>query len=125
MPLSEDDALLVEIMLQSELFCAQVEALGKKKLPLAEMHTLSLKISQCRGILTHLQEKYDEDKLTTADSAICADVRNLIMCLMWVNFLGRALVDFKLCRKLVQIESGFTYLLISGRRGRTRQADGK
>jgi len=112
MPLSERDALLVELMLQAEVFCAQIEALGKKKLPLSEMHALQLKISQCRGALTQLQAKFDNDELTIDDASVCADFRTLVMSLLWVHFVSRQIIDFKLFRKLVQIESGFTYLLI-------------
>jgi hypothetical protein len=71
-----------------------------------------LKISQCRGALTQLQAKFENDKLTIDDALVCADFRTLVMSLLWVNFAGRLLIDFKLFRKLVQIESGFTYLLI-------------
>jgi hypothetical protein len=35
------------------------------------------------------------------------------MSLLWVAFRAGSLVDFKLFRKLVQIESGFTYLFIN------------
>lgn len=117
MPLTEDDALLVELMLQAELFCTHVEAAGKKVLPISEVYTLLLKISQCRGVLTQLQAKYDCDKLTIDDALVCADFRTLVMSLLWVNFFARQFIDFRLFRKLVQIESGFTYLLI-GRKNR-------
>ncbi len=117
MPLTDDDALLVELMLQAELFCAQVEAAGKKVLSVPEVHTLLLKISQCRGALNQLQTKYDSDELTIDDALVCADFRTLVMSLLWVQFLARQFIDFRLFRKLVQIESGFTYLLI-GRKNR-------
>ncbi len=35
------------------------------------------------------------------------------MSLLWVAFRAGTRVDFKLFRKLIQIESGFTYLLIN------------
>src|ERR1700754_2405765 len=113
MPLSERDAMLVEHMLQAELFCGQIEKLGKQKLPLSEMCELLLKISQCRGALTQLQTKFENDELTIDDASVCADFRVLVMSLLWVHFIARQFVDFKSFRKLVQIESGFTYLLIS------------
>lgn len=116
--MDEETSLLIELMLQAELFCATVEALGKKKLSLADMHALSLKISQCRSVLANLQDKYDNDELTVGDPAICADFRNLVMSLLWVNFLAQGLIDFRLFRKLVQIESSFTYLLITRRSGK-------
>jgi len=93
-------------MLQAEVFCAQVEAVSKKDLSLSDMHALNLKINQCRGELVHLQELYETDNLTINDPAVCADFRRLVMSLLWVNFLGRSSIDFKLFRKLVQIESG-------------------
>ena len=34
-----------------------------------------------------------------------------MLSLLWVAFMAGALVDFELFRKLVQIQSGFTYLL--------------
>jgi hypothetical protein len=117
MPLSERDALLVELMLQADLFCSQIEKLGKQKLPLSEMHALLLKISQCRGALTQLQAKFENDELTIDDALVCADFRTLVMSLLWVQFIARQFIDFKLFRRLVQIESGFTYLLISRKNG--------
>ena len=113
--MDEETALLVELMLQADLFCNEVETAGKKALLLADMHALSLKISQCRGVLSHLQKLYENDELTVHDPGVCADFRTLIMSLMWVNFLAKGLVDFKLFRKFVQIESGFTYALITRR----------
>ena len=80
-----------------------------------ELHILRLKNRQWRGDLPELQHKYEDDKLTLANSAICAAVRSALISLLWANFLGRGSVDRKLFRKLVQIESGFTYLLITRR----------
>ncbi|HEY1583699.1 MAG TPA: hypothetical protein VGF73_11435 [Chthoniobacterales bacterium] len=113
--MDEQDSLLLELMLQAEVFCSQVEAAAKKTLSIPEMCELSLKISQCRGALYHLQDKYESDQLTITDSTVCADFRQLMMAILWVNFLGSAVIDARLYRKLVQIESGFTYLLISRR----------
>ena len=113
--MTDENALVLELMLQAEVFCCQVEAIAKKTLPLAEMHTLSLKISQCRGALRTLQEKYENDVLDTADTGVLADFRALTIMLLWVSYLGARCVDRKLFRKLVSIESGFTYLLITRR----------
>ena len=118
MPMNDGDALLVELMLQAELLCTQIEGLGKKRLPLSEMHALMLKISQCRGVLSHLQAKYEDDELTIADAAICGDFRTLVVSLLWISFIARTFIDFKQFRRLIQIESGFTYLLI-GRKNPT------
>ena len=117
--MNADDLLLVELMLQADLFCNQTEAAAKKKLPAAEMKELRLKISQCRGALAELQEKYENDQLSIANTAVCADFRNLLISLQWAGFLARGSLDRRLFRKLVQIESGFTYLLITRRRGKT------
>lgn len=111
--MKEGTLLLVELLLQADLFCNQVEALGRKALSRSDMEALALKISQCRGILSHLQQLYDDDKLAVTDPETCANFRNLVMSLLWVNFLGRELIDRKLFRKLVQIESTLTYALIT------------
>ena len=112
-----EDSLLVELMLQAEVFCSQVEAAAaKRNLPGSEMEGLRLKISQCRGALAELQDKYEADQLTIANPAACADFRNLVISLLWVNYLAGSAVDRRLYRKLVQIESTFTYLLITRKR---------
>ena len=118
--MSEETALLAELMLHSDVFCTAVEAEGARRLPPDKVDPIRLKISQSRGILAHLQKEYDDDRLTISDPAICADFRSLIMSLLWVNFLAQELIDQKMFRKLVLIESSFTYLLIARlkRRGR-------
>lgn len=100
-------------MLQAELFCAQIETATKESDRREEQDELLLKISQCRGALAQLQKHYDEEDLTIDNATACADFRHLVMCLMWVAFRAGRSVDFKLFRKLVQVESGFTYLLIN------------
>jgi hypothetical protein len=35
----------------------------------------------------------------------------LVMALMWIAFYARTAIDFKTYRRLVMIESSFTYLL--------------
>ena len=112
-----DDSLLPELMLQAEVFCAQAEGAGEKTLSSAAMEDLRLKISQCRGALAELQGKYEADQLTITNAAVCADLRNLVISLLWLSFLARNIIDRRLFRKLVQIESSFTYLLITRRRG--------
>ena len=111
--MDEGTALLIDLLLQADLFCNQVEALGKKKLSPSHAHALSLKISQCRGILAHLQELYESDTLAVKDPGTCVDFRTLVMSLLWVSFLARELIDHRLFRRLVQIESTFTYTLIT------------
>jgi hypothetical protein len=117
--MTENDKLLLELMLHSELICTRLEAAGKKALALADMHLLSLKISQCRNAIAQLQSRYETDDLTIEDDQTCADFRTAVISLMWSSFIARHLLDRKLFRKLVQVESGFTYLLISRHRGQT------
>ncbi len=83
-------------------------------LPDAIINPLRLKISQCQGILAQLQETYESDRLEVTDPAVCAAFRHLVMALLWVNFLGRDVVDYRMYRKLVCIESSLTYALITG-----------
>ena len=117
--MADDTSLLAEMMLQAELFCAQIETATKESARSSEGDELLLKISQCRGALAQLQKHYEEESLTIENATACAVFRHLVMCLMWVGFRAGSSVDFKLFRKLIQIESGFTYLLIN----RTGKAD--
>ncbi len=112
----EEDALLVELILQADLFCNHVESLAKNALDPPTSDALRLKISQCRGATTHLQELYENDELGIDDSGTCADFRNVIISLLWISFLARDLISHRMYRKLVQIESSFTYALITRRR---------
>ncbi len=105
----------MELMTQAEIFCSRVES-GAEDVPdTPEKEELRLKISQCRGFLSQFQKLFEEDSLTLDSPQTAATFRQLIMSLMWVSFRARALIDYKLFRKLVQIESGFTYLLINRR----------
>ena len=111
--MDEEVALLSELMLQTEVFCARLEA-GMVDIPNSDDKIeFRLRLSQCRGILSQLQQLYDDDKLTVDHPLTAATFRQLVMSLLWVSFRGRELVDYKLYRKVVQIESGFTHLLIS------------
>lgn len=120
--MKEESRLLTELMLNAEIFCSRVEALLDVPLldrPLSETNKektaggeLALKISQCRGALSQLQEFYDEDKLDITHKPTIAFFRHLMISLMWVSFYGKGSIDFRLFRKMVQIESGFTFLLI-------------
>lgn len=109
--MTDETALLAEMILQADILCAGVET-GVLAAKSADKTEVRLKISQCRGILGRLQSRYEEDRLTLADRTVCADFRILTMSLMWVCFYGGTSVSRKLFRKLVQIESGFTYLMI-------------
>jgi hypothetical protein len=76
------------------------------------MQALRLKLAQVRGAVAHLQEQYENDVLAIENPVTCADFRTLIMSLMWAGFLARDILDRKAFRKLVLIESSFTYALI-------------
>lgn len=112
-----ETALLAELMLQAEVFCAEIESRANDRGRAPVQDDLRLKLSLCRGALSQLQSCYDDDSLTIANPSVKADFRMLVMSLLWVSFRAGLLVDFKLFRKLVQIESGFTYLLINRDRG--------
>lgn len=111
--MTEETALLAELMLQAEVFCAEIESRLQDTSQTVLKDDLRLKISQCRGALLPLQSCYDDDKLMISNPAVRADFRTLVMSLLWTVFRAGPLVDFKLFRKLVQIESGFTFLLIN------------
>jgi hypothetical protein len=111
--MDDETSLLAELMLQAEMFCSGLDSSADDMAKLPDGDEFRLKISQCRGFLSQLQERYDEDKLDIDDPLTTATFRQLIMCLMWVAFRAGGFVDYKLFRKLVQIESGFTYLMIS------------
>ena len=120
--MKEETRLLTELMLNAEIFCSRVQVLLDAPLldsPSDEAAAektaegeLALKISQCRGAVSQLQEFYDEDKLDITHKPTIAVFRHLMISLMWVSFYGKKSIDFKLFRKMVQIESGFTFLLI-------------
>ena len=105
--------LLAEMMLHAEVYCGEIENLAKNLVTTSNSDELRLKISQCQGALSQLQSYYDENSLSIHDPRVAASFRSLVMSLLWVTFRAGSLVDYKLFRKIVQIESGFTYLLIS------------
>ena len=110
---NQEADLLPELMLQSELFCASVESRVQDLPPSPDVDELRLKISQCRGTLSHLQDRYDDGQLSVSSRSTAADFRQLVMSLMWVSFYARRSIDFRLFRRLVLIESTLTVLLIN------------
>ncbi len=115
----ENTALLSELMLQAEVFCASIEE-AILRLPTAnDVDELRMKISQCRGALAVLQRFYEKDLLTVENAMVSGTFRQLIMSLLWVSFQAGGVVDRGLFRKLVQIESGFTYLLLAAQSRKT------
>lgn len=109
----EDTATLVEMMLSAEQFCSKVETAAQDLAPTPEQGDLRLRLNQCRTLLTQLQALYDEDKLMIENASARATFRHLLMALLWTAFGARRVIDFKTFRKVVMIESSFTYLLIS------------
>lgn len=82
--MTEDTAILAEMMLQTEVFCAQIEAKAKKTPKTDNRDELQLKISQCLGALLRLQDLYEDEKLTIANPSVSADFRSLV-----IAFMGR------------------------------------
>ncbi len=111
--MSEETQLLAELMLQAAIFCSRLESLSIDKLPRGERSELRLKIAQCRGALENLQGLFDEDELTIANPRVRSTFRQLVISLLWATFQAGPSIDRKLFRKVVQIESGFTYLLLA------------
>jgi hypothetical protein len=110
----EDTVTLAEMMLSAEQFCSKVETAAQDLAPTPEQEDLRLKLNQCRTLLIQLQALYDEDELTIENAAARAGFRHLVMALLWAAFGARRVIDFKTFRKVVMIESSFTYLLTSG-----------
>ena len=109
---SEEGWTLFEIILRAEQFCGRIESRARNKLKKAEEEEVRLKIGQCRNLLAELHKAYDEDNLKLENVCVKNQFRLLIMALLWVTFNARSLIDHKLFRMLVVIESSFTYLLI-------------
>ncbi len=108
----EDSLTLVELMLHADQFCSEVEAAAKSITNREDQAELRLKITQCRGFLAELQTVFEEGQLNIGNQSVRGHFRHLIMALMWVAFRFRHEITLKLFRRLVRIESGFTYLLV-------------
>ena len=110
----EDALTLAELLFHAERFCLRVESAMADSAGTSaeEIEELRLKISQCRGLLSLLQQFYEDDKLTIQNPAARGNFRVLVLTLMWVAFRARHALDYRTFRMLVLIESSFTYLLI-------------
>ncbi len=108
----QNTALLAELMLQAEVFCTRIEEATSRRAGTINRDALRLKISQCRGALAVLQTFFEKDLLSVENRIVSGTFRQLIMSLLWVSFHAGGVVDRRLFRKVVQIESGFTYLLL-------------
>src|SRR5579864_7336392 len=110
--LSDDSDTLFEMILCAENFCSEVElAIGRVRRT-NEVDELRLKISQARNLLEELKSIYDRELLTIENSKTRGIFRQLVLALLWIGYYGRALMSRKLFRKLVLVESSFTYLLV-------------
>jgi hypothetical protein len=107
----EDTETLAELLLAADQFCSKIEVAAKSVAPISDKKELRTKLGQCRTQLAHLQNVLDDDELQIENASVRGDFRHLIMLLMWVAFYARAVIDFRLFRRLVMIESTFTYLL--------------
>ena len=109
--MNEDSETLAELMLHADQFCSKIEAAMNDVAPNPEQAELRTKIGQCRAQLAYLQNFFDENKLKIENPSVRVDFRQLVMALMWIAFYARTAIDFKTYRRLVMIESSFTYLL--------------
>lgn len=109
----ESSPTLSELMLHAEQFCMRVESAVAYARPQAvdKPDELALKISQCRGALTTLQTAYDNDELSLSNVPVSANFRSLVVTLLWVAFEARHVIDYRIFRTLVMIESNFLLLL--------------
>lgn len=108
--MEDDTGLLTELMLHAEILCARLAADHPAE-PKPSSET-ELKINQSRAALSELQSFYEADELSIRHPPTLASFRRLVMSLMWASFYAGSRVNNKLYRKLLQIESGFTLLLI-------------
>ena len=111
--MNEDKETLFEMMLSADRFCSKVESAAQDLPPSQETSELRLKLAQSRTLLREIRNLYDQDRLMIDDAQARGSFRQLIISLMWVAFYARGSMDFKLFRKLVVVESGFTHLLVT------------
>jgi hypothetical protein len=115
----EEPLTLAELVFHAERFCLRIESAVADSAPAPDNdEELRLKIAQCRGLLSLLQKAFEEDELKIENASVLENFRCLVLTLMWVAFRARRVLDHRIFRMLVLIESGFTYLLV------TRRLDG-
>src|SRR5882762_8659773 len=85
--MNEDSETLAELMLHADQFCSKIEAATKDVAPNPEEAELRTKLGQCRAQLAHLQNVFDEDKLSIENPAARVNFRHLVMALMWDAFM--------------------------------------
>ena len=112
----EETLTLAELLFHADRFCLRIEAAVADSAPAPDDdEELRLKIAQCRGLLSLLQNAFEEDELKIENASVRGNFRCLVLMLMWVAFSARRVLDRRIFRMLVLIESGFTYLLITRR----------
>ena len=112
----DDNLTLVELMFHAEQFCARIESVIADCAPASvpeDDEELRLKIGACRNILALLQADLDEDELRIENVSVRINFRYLVICLLWVAFRARRVMNRQLFRRLVIIEAGFTNLLVN------------
>jgi hypothetical protein len=110
----DDSVTLFELMLAAERACNAVEPAraGLVGVNPAE-DELRLKIGQCRNLLTQLHRLYDQDRLRIDEAEVRGHFQHLVTALMWACFWSRERLDRKVFRMLVNVQFGFTYLLMA------------
>ena len=111
--MEDDTDTLAEMMLHADQFCLKVEEAMKDAAPIAEQGELRLKIGQIRNQLASLQELFNEGRLNLENPTVRADVRQMVIALLWVAFYARTAIDYRTFRRVVLIEASFTYLLVT------------
>jgi hypothetical protein len=110
--MDDDTETLFELMLAADRLCIELQNAARAVTARPDRTELLLKIAQCRTMIRRAREYYDKDQLTIDAAAVRGTFRNLIMAALWMAFYARGVITRKMFRKLVVIESGFTYLLV-------------
>jgi hypothetical protein len=111
--MKDDTETLFELMLAADRFCSAVNSKLQDRSN-SGREELRLKLGQCISTVQRLRELYESDQLTVTSAVVRAEIRQLILALMWASFYARDIIDRKTFRLLVMIEAAFSYLLSSG-----------
>ena len=112
----KDTPTLAELLFLAERFCLRSEAeAAARPRSNEEAEELRRKLEHARGLVGLLQQAFDRNELSVRNATVCANFRLLMVALLWIAFYARDVVDHRLFRTLVLIESRLTYLLITGR----------
>ena len=106
--MKEDPETLFELMLSADRFCRIVrEQLNDR----CASEELRLKLAQSIGSVQRLRQLYERDELLIGNSVARAEIRQLLLSMMWVCFYARDSIDRKTFRLAVNVQATFTYLL--------------